>query len=179
MWYSLESSQQGNYDEHWYSQCKFRYATIRKKISLNPCPPEPGYTLLCSVDPDQLASSEANWFGSALFVIQFLNFYRHNWIYINILDQIIWILKIRSGQGISIYSAWQVKILTLSGARNFTFKCLACWQKFTDDIWFIIFFLFFFPDWDNGVWQFMQIVSGKNCMKCQTFFFWEKYERFH
>ena len=26
-----------------------------------------------SVDPDQLASSEANWSGSALFVIKYLN----------------------------------------------------------------------------------------------------------
>ena len=29
-----------------------------------------------SVDPDQLASEEANWSGSALFVIQYLNFYQ-------------------------------------------------------------------------------------------------------
>ena len=29
-----------------------------------------------SVDPDQLASSEANWSGSALFVIQYENLYQ-------------------------------------------------------------------------------------------------------
>ena len=29
-----------------------------------------------SVDPDQLASSEANWSGSALFVIKCVNFYQ-------------------------------------------------------------------------------------------------------
>ena len=29
-----------------------------------------------SVDPDQLASEEANWSGSALFVIQYVNFYQ-------------------------------------------------------------------------------------------------------
>ena len=29
-----------------------------------------------SVDPDQLASEEANWSGSALFVIQNMNFYK-------------------------------------------------------------------------------------------------------
>ena len=29
-----------------------------------------------SVDPDQLASEEANWSGSALFVIKFVNFYQ-------------------------------------------------------------------------------------------------------
>ena len=28
------------------------------------------------VDPDQLASSEANWSGSALFVIKYVNFYQ-------------------------------------------------------------------------------------------------------
>ena len=28
------------------------------------------------VDPDQLASSEANWSGSALFVIQYVNLYQ-------------------------------------------------------------------------------------------------------
>ena len=29
-----------------------------------------------SVDPDQLASEEANWSGSALFVIQYVNMYQ-------------------------------------------------------------------------------------------------------
>ena len=29
-----------------------------------------------SVDPDQLASSEANWSGSSLFVIKYVNFYQ-------------------------------------------------------------------------------------------------------
>ena len=29
-----------------------------------------------SIDPDQLASEEANWSGSALFVIKYLNFYQ-------------------------------------------------------------------------------------------------------
>ena len=29
-----------------------------------------------SVDPDQLASQEANWSGSALFVIQYVNLYQ-------------------------------------------------------------------------------------------------------
>ena len=29
-----------------------------------------------SVDPDQLASWEANWSGSALFVIKYVNFYQ-------------------------------------------------------------------------------------------------------
>ena len=29
-----------------------------------------------SVDPDQLASEEANWSGSAVFVIKYVNFYQ-------------------------------------------------------------------------------------------------------
>ena len=29
-----------------------------------------------SVDPDQLASEEANWSGSTLFVIKYVNFYQ-------------------------------------------------------------------------------------------------------
>ena len=29
-----------------------------------------------SIDPDQLASEEANWSGSALFVIKYVNFYQ-------------------------------------------------------------------------------------------------------
>ena len=31
-----------------------------------------------SVDPDQLASLEANWSGSALFVIQYVNLYQQS-----------------------------------------------------------------------------------------------------
>ena len=30
-----------------------------------------------SVDPDQLASEEANWYGSALFVIKYVYFYQN------------------------------------------------------------------------------------------------------
>ena len=37
------------------------------------------------VDPDQLASEEANWSGSALFAIM--------WIYINNFDQVIWMAE--------------------------------------------------------------------------------------
>ena len=58
-----------------------------------------------SVDPDQLASKEANWSGSALFVILYVDFIRFykSTIWIKYSD---W-LKIRSGHGILIYSAWQ------------------------------------------------------------------------
>ena len=31
-----------------------------------------------SVEPDQLASSEANWSGSALFAIQYVNLYQQS-----------------------------------------------------------------------------------------------------
>ena len=33
---------------------------------------------LCSVDPDQLASEEANWSGSALFAIKYVNLYQQS-----------------------------------------------------------------------------------------------------
>ena len=39
-----------------------------------------------SVDPDQLASEEANWSGSALFALSM-------WICINKLDQVIWLAE--------------------------------------------------------------------------------------
>ena len=45
-------------------------------LSVNPCPAEPGYiypALAISVAPDQLASEEANWSGSALFAITYVN----------------------------------------------------------------------------------------------------------
>ena len=47
-------------------------------MTFNPSPAEPGYVLPLqnSVDPDQLASEEANWSGSALFAIQYLNLYQ-------------------------------------------------------------------------------------------------------
>ena len=45
--------------------------------ALNPRPAEPQYTLTF-VDPDQLASEEASWSGSALFVIQYVNLYRQS-----------------------------------------------------------------------------------------------------
>ena len=40
-------------------------------LMLNTCP-----VLANSVDPDLLASEEANWSGSALFVIKYVNFYQ-------------------------------------------------------------------------------------------------------
>ena len=45
--------------------------TIRGK-DVNPCPAEPGYTLPLQT----LASEEANWSRSTLFVIQYVNLYQ-------------------------------------------------------------------------------------------------------
>ena len=39
---------------------------MQNNLTFNPCPAEP---FANSVDPDQLASEEANWTGSALFAI--------------------------------------------------------------------------------------------------------------
>ena len=47
------------------------------QMFLNPSLAEHGVPCLPnSVDPDQLASEEANWSGSALFVIKYVNFYQ-------------------------------------------------------------------------------------------------------
>ena len=46
------------------------------KFEINPSLAEHDMPALAnSVGPDQLASSEANWSGSALFVIKYVNFY--------------------------------------------------------------------------------------------------------
>ena len=43
-------------------------------IDLNPCPAEPAIPAFAnSVDPDQLASEEADWSGSTLFAIKYVN----------------------------------------------------------------------------------------------------------
>ena len=50
---------------------------------INPSPAEPWYTLpLQTVDPDQLASKEANWSGTALFAIKYVNLYEQYIIWI-------------------------------------------------------------------------------------------------
>ena len=51
------------------------------KNLLNPSPAEPGYTYPAfanSVAPDQLASEEGNWSGSALFAIKYVNLYQQS-----------------------------------------------------------------------------------------------------
>ena len=44
---------------------------VNPSLAETTCP-----VLANSVDPDQLASEEANWSGSALFVIKYVNFYQ-------------------------------------------------------------------------------------------------------
>ena len=63
-----------------------------------------------SIDPDHFASEEANWSGSALFNINYVNFYQKTGSSNN-----DW-LEIRSGRGILIYSAWQGLKNVISGA---------------------------------------------------------------
>ena len=50
-------------------------------FNMYPCYPWSCWTRICpafanSVDPDQLASEETNWAGSALFVIKYENLYQ-------------------------------------------------------------------------------------------------------
>ena len=46
-------------------------------LYVNPCPAEPGDTLpLQIVETDHLVSQEANWSGSTLFAIQYMNLYQ-------------------------------------------------------------------------------------------------------
>ena len=53
-----------------------------------------------SVDPDQLASEEANWSGAALFVTKYVNFYQKP----GSSNLIGWKLEVGVA---SFYSAWQ------------------------------------------------------------------------
>ena len=50
---------------------------LRLPHAVNPCPAEPAFAN--SVDPDQLASEEANWSGSALFAIHYSNLNKQPW----------------------------------------------------------------------------------------------------
>ena len=54
--------------------CAHRSCSVSNWSWFNHCPAEPGYSAFAnSVDPDQLASSEANRSGSALFAIKHTN----------------------------------------------------------------------------------------------------------
>ena len=56
------------HQENWASLAQSAYA-ILTLVLLNPDIP----AFANSVDPDQLASEEANWSGSALFAIKYVN----------------------------------------------------------------------------------------------------------
>ena len=57
-----------------------------------------------NVDPDQLASQEANWSGSALFVIQYMNLYQQSgWR--NLIG-----LQLEVGVAPSLFSMLRVKL---------------------------------------------------------------------
>ena len=78
------------------SKIAYRLQCINPYSLNTACP-----VLANSADPDQLASSEANWSGSAMFVIKYVNFYQKPG-----LKWSDW-LEIRSRRDILIYSAWQ------------------------------------------------------------------------
>ena len=80
VWYTLEMT-----TYHMYPELSDHYSFWKEQNLtpdlLNPiCP-----AFANSVDPDQLASEEANWSESTLFVIM--------WIFINKLDQVIWLVE--------------------------------------------------------------------------------------
>ena len=67
----------------------FQQILLTRLLLNSTCP-----VLANSADPDQLASEEANWSGSALFVIKYVNFYQKP----ESSNLIGW--EIRSGRGI-------------------------------------------------------------------------------
>ena len=120
--YSTHSDHNWN-DGKWGFVQFVNFLTFLTLLLLNTmCP-----VLANSVDPDQLGSEEANWSGSAPFVIKYMNFYQiqiswvlkkptdldlhrlslNMWISIKIPDQVSDWLEIRRGRDILIYSAWQ------------------------------------------------------------------------
>ena len=80
-----------------------------------------------SVDPDQLASEEANWSVSALYVIPYVNLYQQSRLSN---DR----LTIRNGHGILIYSTWQGlnNSMALDNFVLFCFSCFFLQAKSTD-----------------------------------------------
>ena len=64
-----------------------RFIEILTLLLLNTTYP----VLANSVDPGQLASEEANWSGSALFVIKYVNFYKKKKKKKKKTDQVIWL----------------------------------------------------------------------------------------
>ena len=66
-----------------------------------------------SVDPDELAFEEANWSGSALFVITYVNFYQNR-------DQVIWLGgNWKWAWHLNLFSMRKVKIIFWAGTHHF------------------------------------------------------------
>ena len=99
-----------SYIDVWKTQGHM-YVILTHLLLNTKCP-----VLANSIDPDQLDSSEANWSWSALFVIEYVNFYQKpgssnliGWklevgVAFSFIQQSDW-LEIRSGRGFLIYSA--------------------------------------------------------------------------
>ena len=65
---------------HCHLSSNINNTSVGRRIDLfNPSLAEHDMPLANGVDPDQLASEEANWSGSALFVIKYVNFYQKPW----------------------------------------------------------------------------------------------------
>ena len=106
-------------------------------VKINPGPAEPGYALLCKQKRSRsLTSSEANWSGSSLFVIKYVNLYQQSWP-INLIG---WELEVgvASWQGIicaiCLYAVIFLQIVMLSlayklDAKSMGFFTLAEWLK--------------------------------------------------
>ena len=70
------------------------------------------------VDPDQLASEEANWSGSTLFFFFFFFFFFFSfsiWLFINNLDQVIRLAENQKW-------LWHLNLFSMTGVRTFR-KC--------------------------------------------------------
>ena len=65
--YSYQPNTADEKTQHWKKQRKFLTLLLLNTT----CPVSAN-----SVDPDQVASENANWSGSALFIIQYVNFYQ-------------------------------------------------------------------------------------------------------
>ena len=80
---------------------------------------------LYSLDPDQSASEDANWSGSALFVIQYVYLYHQSgsdW------------LTVRR-HGILIHSAWQGQTMLWDFSAPIIFIFLFLWKMARDGKW--------------------------------------------
>ena len=103
-----------------------------------------------SVDPDQLASEKANWSGSALFGIKYVNM----WISINHPDQVIWLAG-------NYKWAWHLNLFSKARVNPFRpairnpYLCKQCRSR-CDGSWKVVssgstlfVIVFIFLDWND------------------------------